>query len=131
MGVTDDVPSGLSVASVHVTMNTDGTDRPRTRSCGEQLPGSCSLSSFTVVPVVAERTAADADSAVAAAEELGFPVVVKTAAAGAHKTESGGVALNLADGRAVRAAAERIGGRVIVQAMVRGAAIVRDELAKA
>src|SRR5437879_3750372 len=58
----------------------------------------------------------------AAATDLGFPVVVKTAAAGAHKTESGGVALNLADSKAVRAAVERIGGPVIVQPMVRGGA---------
>ena len=35
--------------------------------------------------------------------------------AGAHKTESGGVVLDLADAEAVRAAAERIGGPVIVQ----------------
>ena len=33
------------------------------------------------IPFVAERAAADADEAVAAARELGFPVVVKTAAA--------------------------------------------------
>ena len=52
--------------------------------------------------------------------ELGYPAVVKTAAAGAHKTETGGVALDLADTEAVRAAAERIGGPVIVQPMVTG-----------
>ncbi len=51
-----------------------------------------------------------AEEAVAAARELGFPVVVKTAVAGAHKTEVGGVALDLADESAVREAAERIGG---------------------
>lgn len=64
--------------------------------------------------------AAGADEAVAAARELGFPVVVKTAAPGAHKTETGGVALDLRDETAVRGAAERIGGPVIVQAMVEG-----------
>jgi acyl-CoA synthetase (NDP forming) len=45
-------------------------------------------------------------------------VVVKTAAAGAHKTETGGVALDLADESEVRGAAERIGMPVIVQPML-------------
>src|SRR5262249_12827694 len=42
------------------------------------------------VPLVAERTAGSTDEAVAAAGEIGYPVVVKTATPGAHKTESGG-----------------------------------------
>jgi acetate---CoA ligase (ADP-forming) len=74
------------------------------------------------IPVVPERVADSADVAVAAARELGFPAVVKSAAAGAHKTESGGVALNLGDEADVRAAAERIGFPVLVQPMVRGGA---------
>jgi acyl-CoA synthetase (NDP forming) len=71
------------------------------------------------IPLAGQREAADPDEAVAAAHELGLPVAVKTAAAGAHKSETGGVALDLATETAVRAAAERIGGRVIVQEMVR------------
>jgi len=74
------------------------------------------------IPVVPERLAAGPDEAAAAAAELGFPVVVKTAAAGAHKTESGGVVLDLADGNAVGVAASRLGGPVLVQTMVRGGA---------
>jgi acyl-CoA synthetase (NDP forming) len=74
------------------------------------------------LPVVPERVVDSADAAVAAAAELGFPVVVKSAAAGAHKTESGGVALNLVDEAEVRAAVERIGAPVIVQPMVTGGA---------
>jgi acyl-CoA synthetase (NDP forming) len=81
-----------------------------------------SLLSAYGVPVVAERTANSADDAVAAAAELGYPVVVKTAAAGAHKTESGGIALDLGDEEAVRAAVDRIGAPVIVQPMVGGGA---------
>ena len=62
---------------------------------------------------------------------LGLPVVVKSAVAGAHKTETGGVALNLADEDAVREAATRIGPPVIVQPMVDGgvellAGVVQD-----
>jgi hypothetical protein len=72
------------------------------------------------VPLVPERVAATAGAAVEAARELGLPAVVKTAEAGAHKTETGGVALDLADEDAVRAAAERIGTPVVVQPMVTG-----------
>jgi len=79
-----------------------------------------SLLSAYGIPLVAEQTAATVDEAVAAAEALGYPVVVKTAAAGAHKTETGGVALDLVDAEQVREAAERIGGPVLVQQFLRG-----------
>jgi acetyl coenzyme A synthetase (ADP forming)-like protein len=72
------------------------------------------------IPVVDERTAATLDEAVAAAKELGYPVVLKTAVAGAHKTEVGGVALDLRDEAAVRDAANRIGAPLLVQPLVRG-----------
>ncbi len=83
------------------------------------------------VPLVPERTAASADEAVAAAEEIGYPVAVKTAAAGAHKTETGGVALDLGDEAAVRGAVERIGLPVLVQRFLEGgtellAGVVQD-----
>jgi acetyl coenzyme A synthetase (ADP forming)-like protein len=70
------------------------------------------------IPLVPERLAATEDEAAAAALELGFPVVVKSAEAGAHKTETGGVALGLADEAAVRTAAARIGPPLLVQPMV-------------
>jgi acyl-CoA synthetase (NDP forming)/RimJ/RimL family protein N-acetyltransferase len=72
------------------------------------------------LPIVDERYAATPQEAAAAAEELGYPVVVKTAVAGAHKTESGGVVIDLRDGASVIAAVERIGGAVIVQPQVKG-----------
>jgi acetyl coenzyme A synthetase (ADP forming)-like protein len=72
------------------------------------------------IPLVAEKVASSPDEAVAAARSLGFPVVVKTAAAGAHKTETGGIALDLASEDAVRSAVGRIGAPVIVQTMVSG-----------
>jgi len=74
------------------------------------------------LPLVPERVASTVDEAVAAAHELGFPAVVKTAAPGAHKTESGGIALDLADDAAVAAATARIGTPVIVQPMLSGGA---------
>ncbi len=74
------------------------------------------------VPLVPEHVAETVDEAEAAARELGFPAVVKTAAAGAHKTETGGIALDLRDGQAVRDAVARIGTPVIVQPMLLGGA---------
>ena len=74
------------------------------------------------LPLVPERVVADADAAVAAADELGYPVVVKSAVAGAHKTESGGVALDLRNEVAVRDAVARIGPPVIVQPQIEGGA---------
>jgi acetate---CoA ligase (ADP-forming) len=74
------------------------------------------------VPVVPERLVQTADEAVRAARELGLPVVLKTAAPGAHKTEQGGIALDLRDENRVRAAAERIGAPLLAQPMVSGGA---------
>jgi acetyl coenzyme A synthetase (ADP forming)-like protein len=74
------------------------------------------------VPRVQERVAEDEDAAVAGARELGYPVVVKTAAPGAHKTERGGIALDLRDEREVRTAIARIGLPVLVQPYLHGGA---------
>jgi acetate---CoA ligase (ADP-forming) len=70
------------------------------------------------IPLVAERAADSVHEAVAAAVQVGFPVVLKTALAGVHKTERGGVALDLRDAQAVREAAERIGPPFLVQPLV-------------
>jgi acetyl coenzyme A synthetase (ADP forming)-like protein len=72
------------------------------------------------IPLVAERLVSTPDDAVAAALELGYPVVLKTAVPGAHKTDEGGVILDLGTEEGVRAAAERLGGPVLVQPFVRG-----------
>ena len=61
------------------------------------------------IPHCPSRVVAGSNAAIAAARELGFPAVVKSAAPGlVHKTDVGGVAVCLADEAAVRAAAERI-----------------------
>jgi acetyl-CoA synthetase (ADP-forming) len=61
------------------------------------------------VPFARERIAATADDAVDAAEQLGFPVVVKLNGEGiAHKTERGLVHLNLADGASVAQASRAL-----------------------
>jgi len=74
------------------------------------------------IPTTNAIGALSAEDAVAAAEQVGWPVVLKTAAPGVqHKSEVGGVALGLADPDAVRAAyadvTGRLGPEVVVAAM--------------
>lgn len=74
------------------------------------------------VPIVACREADDLTSALHAAEAIGWPVALKTAAANvAHKTDSDGVRLGLAGPdeltRAYHDVERRLGPRVVVQAM--------------
>ncbi len=75
------------------------------------------------VPVLPHRIAEDADAALAAAREFGFPVAMKTAMPGIlHKSDVGGVKLDLASDEQVRGAAmmicrKRLGPRVIVMPM--------------
>lgn len=61
------------------------------------------------IDVPREVIATDADAAVRAADTIGYPVVLKIASEDvAHKTEAGGVALNVEDAEAVREAHARI-----------------------
>jgi len=61
------------------------------------------------IPFPAGRLAASADAAVAAAEALGYPVAMKAQAASlSHKSDAGGVILNLATASAVAAAWQQI-----------------------
>ncbi|MCC6728664.1 MAG: bifunctional acetate--CoA ligase family protein/GNAT family N-acetyltransferase [Chthonomonadales bacterium] len=61
------------------------------------------------IPTVETRLAASADDAVAAAAEIGYPVVLKlNSETITHKTDVGGVKLNLLDGSSVRTAYEEI-----------------------
>ena len=71
------------------------------------------------IRVVRARAAASRDVALAAAQEIGYPVVIKTAEPGiAHKSDVGGVRLGLAGPAAAGAAyddlAARLGPRVLV-----------------
>ena len=70
-----------------------------TEASAKQALGAAGL------PVLREMLCASADAAAAAARELGFPLVAKIASPDIlHKTEIGGVLLNLQDEAAVRAA---------------------------
>jgi acetyltransferase len=85
------------------------------------------------IPVTREALATSADMAVELARELGYPVALKVQSAEiAHKTEAGGIMLNLASDDEVRSAYEEILGNaerfdphaevqgVLVQEMLEG-----------
>jgi acyl-CoA synthetase (NDP forming) len=78
------------------------------------------------IPVCREATAHDADSALAEAVKIGFPVVLKASGRSLfHKTEVGGVALNLTSEEEVKQESHRLlkipgSEAILVQEMVRG-----------
>jgi acetyl-CoA synthetase (ADP-forming) len=84
------------------------------------------LSSFGI-PVCREALAENPDAAAAQARKIGYPVVLKASGAElAHKTEVGGIALNLKNIRDVRKEGLRLMGirgceALLVQEMVKGA----------
>ena len=72
------------------------------------------------VTIPAGRRVTDADTAVAAAAEIGYPVALKALGL-AHKTEAGAVRLNLATPEALREAAEalsKLGNGLYIERMV-------------
>jgi acetyl-CoA synthetase (ADP-forming) len=93
---------GASVASPAVTGDT-------TRTLSEE--DSKALLAPFGVPFADERVVPGVGEAVDAADELGYPVVLKLSGEGiAHKTERGLVRLDLVDAAAVRAAASELLG---------------------
>lgn len=65
------------------------------------------------IPVVQARIAADADSAAAIAGEIGYPVAVKILSRDiSHKSDVGGVVLDIEDETSLRAVIRRIGKQV-------------------
>ena len=73
------------------------------------------------IPVAEQRLAETYEETLQAARQLGYPLALKTAAGALHKSDRGGVYLNLADdaalARAYAALAETFGARVLVQRM--------------
>ena len=83
---------------------------PASTGAVDSIAGQRLLQSFGV-PTAAARLATTADEAVAAAQALGYPVVMKIESPDIlHKTEAQGVALNLQADAAVRAAFGRLIG---------------------
>jgi acetate---CoA ligase (ADP-forming) len=82
------------------------------------------------LPVVEERPASTLEEASAAASEIGFPVVLKTAARGVqHKSDVGGVRLGLTDLEDVREAYDDVAARLGPHVAVAAAAPAGVEVA--
>lgn len=85
---------------------------------------SRSLLSAYGVPVATARVVTSADEVGAATREVGFPVAMKRDAGGEHKTEGGGIRLNVRSEEAARTAFDELGGSpdqpIVVQEMVLG-----------
>lgn len=97
--------------------------RARLTSGGEvrELESMALLADYGI-PVTATLGATSVDEAIAAADTIGWPVALKTAAPGVqHKSDAGGVALDLDDADKLSAAyedlASRLGPNVVVAAM--------------
>jgi acetyl coenzyme A synthetase (ADP forming)-like protein len=82
------------------------------------------------VAIAEHRTTAPTSAAAAAAaNQLGFPVVVKAIASGVlHKTDAGGVALHLSDASSVIAAAEAMTARFAARGVALEGFIVQRQL---
>jgi acyl-CoA synthetase (NDP forming) len=94
-----------------------------------ELDGLALLADYGL-PVTATSPVASADEATAAADGIGYPVVLKTAASGiTHKSDVGGVRVGLADALAVRDAYEDVAGRLGPEAVVAAMVPVGVEVA--
>jgi len=85
------------------------------------------------IPFVKQRVATNRKEAVATANEFGYPVVVKAAEAGLHKSDKGLVALGISDDEELEQTLERIGLPALIQQQVDGkiellAGVVEDTL---
>jgi acyl-CoA synthetase (NDP forming) len=106
-------------------VRTDPSDDPERRARWSAQLRAGEVDAFALladygIPVVTTATAEDSDSAVAAADSAGYPVVLKTADPDIHhKLDVDGVRLRLGDSAAVAAAyadlAARLGPTVSVQ----------------
>jgi acyl-CoA synthetase (NDP forming)/GNAT superfamily N-acetyltransferase len=113
-------PSGMDTGTARAIAVRALTEHPAGRWLDPQ--DVADLLAGIGVPYCRTDYAGTADDAVEVAERLGLPVVLKTAATLAHKTELGGVRTDLPDPAAVRAAYHAIttavpGAGVLVQSM--------------
>lgn len=97
---------------------------------GERLREADTLAMLEDYGIPAAQTVAvdNLDGVLAAAERLGYPVALKTSAA-SHKTDVGGVVLNVGDGEALAAAYREMAGRLGPEATVQEMAAPGLEMA--
>jgi acyl-CoA synthetase (NDP forming) len=86
----------------------------------DEAEGLTMLAEFGI-PSVAHRLAATREDALSAAEAIGYPVALKTAAGLEHKTEADGIRLGIANNDALAVAyddlCQRLGAKVLVAQM--------------
>lgn len=96
------------------------------RTLLNEIEAKALLAAFDI-PVAKTLAASDADEAARIAGELGYPVVLKINSPDiTHKTDVGGVLLNLLDAQAVRAAYQQIvtdAARLLPQARISGVVV--------
>ena len=110
-------PNGLVPAYTDVNLTT--AKKVRAKALTNRGPGwlttneTHALLQAMKIPIVPGHIATSAEDAVKLAQEIGYPVAVKLASHQiVHKTEVGGVQLNLVDDQAVHEAFNRIRARV-------------------
>ncbi|MDX1385774.1 MAG: acetate--CoA ligase family protein [Thermoanaerobaculia bacterium] len=117
-----DVGRGWRAEACAPLLEADGTAGPEQATLLDEAEAKALLRAQGI-PVPAGRVVTDLDSAVEAADAIGYPVAVKVLGL-AHKSERGAVALDLRDSQAVAAAFTSmadLGERFLVEAMVQGA----------
>lgn len=72
------------------------------------------------LPIVRYERADSSDHAVLVANKIGYPVVAKTANTDSHKSDNGGVIVNIKNDNDLRDAAQKIGFPVVIGPMIRG-----------
>ncbi|MGY1711222.1 GNAT family N-acetyltransferase [Geodermatophilus sp. SYSU D00758] len=109
---------GIDEQAARTVVTTALGDDPRGRPLTDDE--TIALLAAYGVPLLGTRTVTDAEAAVAAAEEIGYPVVLKSTAPWLrHRSDLGGVRLDLQDAEDVRTAYAAIpaGDPVVVQEM--------------
>jgi acyl-CoA synthetase (NDP forming) len=104
------VPEGFDEAAVRAVV-----ERLLTGGPGERAVGGDDLADLLTaagIPLVATRRVTSCEDAVAAAGDLGYPVVLRAVDPPLRgRSEAGGIALDLQDGAALRGAYDRIDAR--------------------
>lgn len=110
----DNLPSKEKIAEIRKQLK-------RADSALSEVESKQILSEYGI-RVSKEQIANSLDQALEVADEIGFPVVLKTAAGIAHKTEASGIHLNLANPEELISGyhdlESRLGTRVVVQEMI-------------
>lgn len=111
-----EVPPAIDEATLSADVGAARRIVAEVRASGRDMltePEAKSVLAAYGIPVPAHRTVEAADAAVAAAEEIGYPVALKILSEDiSHKSDVGGVALDLRSGDAVRRAAEVMFARI-------------------